>query len=130
MACLQHNQIIKTEPVHEIFRSREKSLQQVQQYSAATVHFKSTWKIRSLMQRALSEHFPNNLRNMLTRFPSLVPVNRPAPGSNLWMETHFRNFIRTHGLLFMVLGQSNPKVPRQPMSWARNKVKELQETKT
>jgi len=56
------------------------------------------------MQRAFSEHFPNNLRNMLTRFPSFVPVKRPVSGSNLWMEAYFRNSIRTHSVISSLHG--------------------------
>lgn len=56
------------------------------------------------MQRAFSEHFPNNRRNMLTRFPSLVPVNRPVSVSNLSMETYFRNSIRTYGVISYLYG--------------------------
>jgi hypothetical protein len=61
------------------------------------------------MQRAFSEHFPNNLRNMFTRLPSLVPVNRPVSGSNLWMEAHFRSSIRIHGVMSSLHGSRSKK---------------------
>ena len=75
------------------------------------------------MQRAFSEHFPNNLRNMLTRFPSLVPVNKPVWGSNLWMEAYIRNFIRIHGIISSLHGSRSKQYKSTSATYVLGKEK-------
>lgn len=79
----------------------------------------------SLMQRVLSVHLPNILRNMFTKLPSLVPVNSPVWGSNLWDANTFYNIYQKFNPHLNRFSENIFYIPWQPVPWAGNKLKQL-----